>query len=94
MRDAVTLPISSTNALNGRLSYPVPDIESHLCVSMNYLSFIRTLALKYKLNNQALFWTFFSNDLQLRVGENLSFSKIFLSFWQNFLSFSDNSLNL
>ena len=31
-------------------------------------------------HNQALFWTFFSNDLQLRVGENLSF-------WRNFLSF-------
>ena len=47
------------------------------------------------------FWTFFNNDLQLRVGENLSFSKKLLSFWQNFLgfwknilSFSENSLNL
>ena len=58
MRDAVTLPISSTNALNGRLSYPVPDIESHLCVSMNYLSFIRTLALKYKLNSGSIFGRF------------------------------------
>ena len=38
-------------------------------------------------HNQALFWTFFSNDLQLRVGENLSFSKIFFSLWQIFSSF-------
>ena len=26
--------------------------------------------------HQALFWMFFCNDLQLKVGENLSFSKI------------------
>ena len=34
---------------------------------------------------QALFWTLFRNDLQLGVGETLSFS-------QNSLSFSENSL--
>ena len=33
------------------------------------------------------FWTFFSNYLQLRVGENLSFSRIFLEFLAKFLEF-------
>ena len=60
MRDAVTLPISFTNALNGRLSYPVPDIESHLCVSMNYLSFITTRALKYRLHCNQICRCFYS----------------------------------
>ena len=47
----------------------------------------RNTTLTACIKKQALFWTFFSNNLQLRVGENLSLSKIFLCFWQNFLSF-------
>ena len=37
--------------------------------------------------NQALFLTFFCNNLQLRVGENLSFFEKFLEFFAKFLEF-------
>ena len=43
---------------------------------------------------RVIFWTFFRNYLQLRVGETLSFSKNSLSFSKNSLSFSENSLSL
>ena len=61
------------------------------------VSQVLAVCFQYRL----FFWTFFGNDLQLRVGETLSFSKNslslsqnFLSFCKNSLSFSENSLNL
>ena len=57
---------------------PVGDNAQEDLVKLNFDDLLKlTLNLGY---NRLFFWTFFNNDLQLRVGENLSFSKNFLSF--------------